>query len=107
MTYRKLGLALCTVIALAVGLVAQAGPVSASATTHLSGTASPEAAKSPTVAPVPGSTPISFEVQLNAAAGARSFAATVSTPGSSSYGHYLTTAQWELRFSPRRGRSPR
>ena len=103
MTYRKLGLALCTVIALAVGLVAQAGPVSASATTHLSGTASPEAAKSPTVAPVPGSTPISFEVQLNAAAGARSFAAAVSTPGSSSYGHYLTTAQWELRFSPTPG----
>src|SRR5664279_524350 len=98
MRYRKVGMVLCTMTALAVGLVAEAGAVSASATTHLSGTASPEAAKTPTVAAVPASTPISFEVQLNPAAGARSFAAAVSTPGSSSYRQYLTTAQWELRF---------
>jgi subtilase family serine protease len=103
MRYRKVVMVLCTMAALAVGLVAEAGAVSASATTHLSGTASPEAAKSPTVAPVPASTPIGFEVQLNPAAGARSFAAAVSTPGSSSYRHYLTTAQWELRFSPTAG----
>src|SRR5450631_3999906 len=103
MRYRKVVMVLCTMAALAVGLVAEAGAVSASATTHLSGTASPEAAKSPTVGPVPASTPIGFEVQLNPAAGARAFATAVSTPGNSSYRHYLTTAQWELRFSPTAG----
>ena len=44
MRYRKVGMVLCTMTALAVGLVAEAGAVSASATTHLNGTASPLAA---------------------------------------------------------------
>jgi subtilase family serine protease len=49
---------------------------------------------------VPASSPITFEVQLNPAASARAFATAVSTPGSASYHHYLTPAQWEQRFSP-------
>ncbi len=103
MRYRKAWVVLFTVTALGVGLVAEAGAVSASATTPLSGTASPLAAESPSVASVPASSPIAFEVQLNPAAGARSFAAAVSTPGSASYRQYLTPAQWEQRFSPTAG----
>ncbi len=92
MRFRKVGVALCTMTALGVGLVAEAGAVSAAATTHLRGTASPLAAESPSVASVPASSAITFEVELNPAAGARSFAVAVSTPGSSSYRHYLTPA---------------
>ncbi len=100
MRYRTAVAVLSTGSALAVGLVAGTGAVSASATTNLRGTASPEAAKSPTVAAVPASSRIAFEVQLSPAASARAFAAAVSTPGSSAYGHYLSPAQWEQRFSP-------
>lgn len=52
----------------------------------------------------PGSA-IGFEVQLKLsdAQGAQAFAKAVSTPGSSSYGKYLTAAQWEQRFSPTAG----
>ena len=35
--------------------------------------------------------------------GAKALAAAVSTPGNASYGHFLTPAQWEARFSPRVG----
>lgn len=43
-----------------------------------------------------------FEVvlQLRDAAAAQALVTAVSTPGSASYRHYLTAAQWEARFSP-------
>jgi len=45
---------------------------------------------------------MNFEVvlQLRDAAAARSLVKAISTPGSASYRHYLTAAQWEARFSP-------
>jgi subtilase family serine protease len=45
---------------------------------------------------------VSFELvlRLRDAAGAQALLKAVSTPGSSSYRQYLTTAQWEARFSP-------
>jgi len=39
-------------------------------------------------------------LRLRDAAGAQALVKAVSTPGSASYRHYLTTAQWESRFSP-------
>jgi subtilase family serine protease len=39
-------------------------------------------------------------LKLRDAAGAEALVRAVSTPGSSSYRHYLTAAQWEARFSP-------
>jgi subtilase family serine protease len=41
-----------------------------------------------------------FVLRLRDPAGAQALLKAVSTPGSSSYRHYLTTAQWEARFSP-------
>jgi subtilase family serine protease len=54
------------------------------------------------VAAVAKSAKVNFELvlQLRNAAGARALLKAVSTPGSRSYRHYVTTAQWERRFSP-------
>jgi len=51
---------------------------------------------------VAGSAAVDFEVvlKLRNAAAAQALVAAVSTPGSASYRHYLTAAQWEARFSP-------
>ena len=48
------------------------------------------------------SAPVKFEVvlRLRDAAVAQALVTAVSTPGSASYRHYLTAAQWEARFSP-------
>ena len=48
------------------------------------------------------SAPVKFEVvlKLRHAAAAQALVTAVSTPGSASYRHYLTAAQWEARFSP-------
>ena len=45
---------------------------------------------------------VNFEVvlKLRNAAAAQALVTAVSTPGSASYRHYLTAAQWEARFSP-------
>ena len=39
-------------------------------------------------------------LRLRDAAGAQALVRAVSTPGSVSYRHYLSTARWEARFSP-------
>jgi subtilase family serine protease len=54
------------------------------------------------VAAVAKSARVSFELvlRLRDAAGAQALLKAVSTPGSSRYRHYVTTAQWEARFSP-------
>jgi subtilase family serine protease len=56
----------------------------------------------PAVGPVAPASTIDFAVSLRPRdlAGAKAFAQAVSTPGSSSYGRFLTPAQWEARFSP-------
>ncbi len=63
---------------------------------------SPAAARTPRTGSVPDTTRMHFEINLKLPdqQGAESFAQAVSTPGSVSYGHYLTPAQWESRFSP-------
>jgi subtilase family serine protease len=54
------------------------------------------------VGTVSGGKRISFEVDLALSdpTGAAAFAKAVSDPGSSSYEHYLTPAQWEAKYSP-------
>ena len=54
------------------------------------------------VGAVSKSAPVNFEVvlKLRNAAAAQALVTAVSTPGSASYRHYLTAAQWEARFSP-------
>ncbi len=54
------------------------------------------------VGAVPKSAPVNFEVvlRLRNAAAAQALVSAISTPGSTSYRHYLTAAQWEARFSP-------
>src|ERR1700744_1061040 len=63
---------------------------------------SPAAATTPRTGSVASNTQMNFEVELKLAdqAGAESLAQGVSTPGSASYGKFLTPAQWESRFSP-------
>jgi subtilase family serine protease len=54
------------------------------------------------VGATPAGTSISFDVGLTLTdpSGAAALEKAVSTPSSASYRHYLTTAQWEQRFSP-------
>ena len=54
------------------------------------------------VGAVSKSAAVNFEVvlKLRNAAAAQALVTAVSTPGSASYRHYLTAAQWEARFSP-------
>ncbi len=56
----------------------------------------------PAVGAVAPASTIDFAVSLKPRdlAGAKAFAQAVSTPGSSSYGRFLTPVQWEARFSP-------
>jgi subtilase family serine protease len=63
---------------------------------------SPAAVASAKVGATPASTSISFDVglALTDPSGATALEQAVSTPSSPSYRHYLTTAQWEQRFSP-------
>lgn len=51
---------------------------------------------------VPKSARVKFEVvlRLRDAAAAQALVTAISTPGTASYRHYLTAAQWEARFSP-------
>ena len=82
---------------------APAGAASGPApTVTLRNSASPAAADTPRVGAVAGSSSIDFEVELKLSdlPGAQAFAQAVSTPGSTTYGRYLTPAQWEQRFSP-------
>ncbi len=54
------------------------------------------------VGAVSKSAQVNFDLvlRLRDAAGAQALLKAVSTPGSSSYRHYVTAAQWEARFSP-------
>ncbi len=76
-----------------------------SGTVALAGTQPAAASSTPATASVPAGSRIDFSVQLRPRdlAGAQALAKAVSTPGSAQYGHYLTTAQWEQRFSPTAG----
>jgi subtilase family serine protease len=87
-----------------IGLAGVAIPAQAasSVSTSLSGTQSPMATRNHFAGSLSPSGRISFELvmALPDAAGAEALATAVSTPGSASYRHYVTAAQWEARFSP-------
>lgn len=105
MRHRRAGAAVSALAAVVAALTVAIPAAEASAppsTVQLRHSDSPAAARTPEVRAVPSSTPITFEVDLALAdqAGAAAFAKAASTPGSSSYGKYLTPAQWEARFSP-------
>ena len=91
--------------ALSAGAVlALAGvPAAAASTTPeaLPGTAVPAAPAQATGA-VAGSSQVKFDLvlKLRDVAGAQALVAAVSTPGSASYRHFVTAAQWEAEFSP-------
>jgi subtilase family serine protease len=97
-------------VASAVAGVIAAGAVSpslslaapGSGAVRIQGSKSPAAATTPSVGSVAPGTAINFEValKLGNSQAAQAFARAVSTPGSASYGTYLTPAQWEGRFSP-------
>ena len=70
--------------------------------TPLAGSMVTAAARQHPAGTVAKSAPVNFEVvlRLHGAAAAQALVTAVSTPGSASYRHYLTAAQWEARFSP-------
>jgi len=89
--------------ACAIGVPVAAG---SGGSVKLAGTASRAATSTPRVGAVAPSSTVDFEVvlNLNDAAGAQTLARAVSTPGSGSYGKFLTPAAWERRFSPSESR---
>jgi len=86
----------------AVMAAAQTATAATASRTPLAGTLVTAAARQHPVGAVAKSTPVAFELvlKLRDAAAAESLLRAVSSPGSPSYRHYLTTAQWESRFSP-------
>jgi subtilase family serine protease len=99
--FRISGLSAFGAVAVAATLASGAS-AAVPATVQLRNSQSPAASRTPRVGSVAGTTQINFEVDLKLPdqAGAQAFAQSVSTPGSSTYGDYLTPAQWEARFSP-------
>ncbi len=91
--------------ALAASLAIASPAAAAGPRVALKNSESPAASRTPRVGSVPGSAQIEFEVGLKLAdpVGAQAFASAVSTPGTSSYGKYLTPAQWEQRYGPAAG----
>jgi subtilase family serine protease len=98
MSYPRLTAVLGSIVALALiaAPVAAAGQSVVQAASPLAQQTTPEGA-------TPASTPIEFIVGLtpNDQPSAEALAQAVSTPGSPSYRHFLTPAQWEQRFSPK------
>jgi subtilase family serine protease len=70
--------------------------------TILAGSLAPAQARQHPAGTVSKSARVDFDLvlKLRDAAGAQALVREVSTPGSASYRHYLSTAQWEARFSP-------
>ncbi len=81
---------------------ASAAGAAASGRTPLAGSVITAAARQHPAGAVAKSAAVNFELvlKLRDAAAAQALVTAVSTPGSASYRHYLTAAQWEARFSP-------
>jgi subtilase family serine protease len=92
----------CTGAVVMAAAFASAASAAAPGTVALRNSQSPAAARTPRVGSVAAGTQMHFEVDLKLPdqSGAQAFAQAVSTPGSSSYGAFLTPAQWEARFAP-------
>ena len=105
MRLRRTGAAVFAATTAAVSALALAAPGALAAPTshvQLRNTESPAASRTPQTGPAPAGNTIDFAVDLALAdpSGAAALVKAVSTPGSASYHHYLTAAQWEARFSP-------
>ena len=97
------GAAILLSLAAGGGIIgAQAAGASTSGRTPLPGSAVTASARQHAVGAVAKSAQVDFEVvlKLRDASGAQSLVRAISSPGSASYRHYLTAAQWESRFSP-------
>jgi subtilase family serine protease len=88
-----------------VMVAAQTAGAATASRSPLAGTLVTAAARQHPVGAVAKSAPVDFELvlKLRDAAGAQSLVRAVSSPGSASYRHYVTAAQWESRFSPTAG----
>ena len=93
---------LCLTTVIAVVSSATAGAAAPSGRITLAGTEVSAAAREHPVGVVAKSSQVSFDLvlQLRDAKGAQALVKAVSTPGSASYRHYVTAAQWESEFSP-------
>jgi subtilase family serine protease len=93
---------LCLATVSGIAGASAAGAATASGKTVLAGSAITAKAREHPVGGVARSSRVSFSLvlKLRDAAGAQALLRAVSSPGSRSYRHYLTTAQWEARFSP-------
>ena len=102
---RKAVAAASAVAALVAALFATVGLSAAGANsgrTTLGSSAAPAKARTHRVGSVSKSSQVAFDLVLNMRdrSGAIALLHAVSTPGSSSYRHFVTGAQWEARFSP-------
>ncbi len=93
---------LCMATVSGIAGATAAGAATSSGRTMLAGTLIPAAARHHPVGAVSKSARVNFELvlQLRNPAAARALVRAVSSPGSASYRHYVTAAQWEARFSP-------
>ena len=93
---------LCMATVSGIAGATAAGATTSSGRTMLAGTLIPAAARHHPVGAVAKSARVNFELvlQLRNPAAASALVRAVSSPGSASYRHYLTAAQWESRFSP-------
>jgi subtilase family serine protease len=103
--WRKASLKLASLAALCAAVIATIGLQTANASsgrTALRGTAGTSKARAHRVGSVSRSTRENFDLvlKLRNRRGAVALMKAVSTPGSASYRHFLTTSQWEARFSP-------
>jgi subtilase family serine protease len=93
---------LVALASVSVGAFAAAGAAQAASSRTVLQNSAPAAVSADKVAATPASTPIEFSLglQLSDPAGAVALARAVSDPSSPSFHHYLTSAQWEQRYSP-------
>ncbi len=103
--WRKASLKLVSAAVISAAVLATVGLQVASASSgssSLRGTAAPAKARADRVGTVSRSARENFELvlRLHNAGGAVALLKAVSTPGSSSYRHFLTTAKWVSRYSP-------
>ena len=95
----SVGLAVSAATVATTGVPAAA---SSSARSMLSGSLTPSVERSKPLGRVASASQVSFDLVLNLrdAAGAQANVKAVSDPGSASYRHYLTDAQWIERYAP-------
>jgi len=89
----------------AAGLIVSMVPMAAGAASHAQPSGFAARIRQHPVGAVASSARVDFSLvlRLRDAAGSQALLNAVSTPGSNGYRHYLTTAQWEARFSPTAG----